>query len=83
MRPEDVFRVKKDLIGDGIKSIAKRIEIFLVDSFLYQRLKHVKSWPFYLEISDHNAIVLEWKDELGEVKIPFMFNLNSVKEPDF
>ncbi len=61
--------------------IAKRIDRFLVDAMLMHRLKILKSWSFYSEISDHEAIMLEWKEGLVEVKIPFKFSMRWVNEP--
>lgn len=61
-------------VKKGHEGINKIIDSFLVDYLLHLKMRQVKSYTFFQDISNHEAIMLKWKDDLEITNIAFKFN---------
>lgn len=67
----------------GVDGITKWIYRFLVHLHLCHRMQNVQSTTFFLDVSNHYPILLEWGDEKNMNLVPFKFNHMWLNEPEF
>jgi len=63
--------------------IAKILDRFFVQSYLIERLNQLKTYSFYIDIFDHDMIILEWSSSNELKALPFKFNHMWLREPKF
>jgi len=66
-----------------VEGIIRRIDRFFVYSQMCLRMNQIHSWYFFFDTSDHDAIMIEWFDDLEHQIIPFKFNPMWINDPDF
>lgn len=67
----------------GTQGLGKRLDRFLINSSLYDRLERIWSWGVATGASDHKAICLEFLTQAKRTIYPFKFNNSWLEEPEF
>jgi hypothetical protein len=63
--------------------VAKRLDHFLISENLVESSLGYRSWVANVKLSDHIHVVLQFDQEKKNIKLPLIFNLVWLKDPDF